>query len=88
MQLLPFTLVSSTLIPCLFVGIQYPSLSQTTLWRHVSIINSKNSNAKTLEEIYVKKKTKFSRHFYFGENICRSLKTVTCHLPTWLTDPV
>ena len=58
MQLLPFTLVSSTLIPCLFVGIQYPSLSQTTLWRHVSIIINKDSKCKTLEEIYVKKKTK------------------------------
>ena len=51
MQLLPFTLVSSTLIPCLFVGIQYLSLSQTTLWRHVSIINSKDSKCKTLENI-------------------------------------
>jgi len=55
MQLLPFTLVLSTLIPCLFVGIQYPSLSQTTLWRHVSIINSKDSKCKILDELYVKK---------------------------------
>ena len=46
MQLLPFTLVLSTLIPCLFVGIQYPSLSQTILWWHVSIINSKDSKCK------------------------------------------